>query len=40
MCTSRLGENVIRQAEVHIIARTSHYLKKRAAEGAFCEGAG
>jgi NtrC-family two-component system response regulator AlgB len=33
----RVGENVIRQAEVRIIAATSHDLKKRAAEGAFRE---
>ncbi|HZR18464.1 MAG TPA: sigma-54 dependent transcriptional regulator [Verrucomicrobiae bacterium] len=33
----RLGENVIRQAEVRIIAATSHDLKRRAAEGAFRE---
>jgi len=33
----RLGENVIRQAEVRIIAATSHDLKKRASEGAFRE---
>jgi NtrC-family two-component system response regulator AlgB len=33
----RVGENVIRQADVRIIAATSHDLKKRAAEGAFRE---
>ncbi len=33
----RVGENIIRQAEVRIIAATSHDLKKRAAEGAFRE---
>jgi two-component system, NtrC family, response regulator AlgB len=33
----RVGENVIRQAEVRIIAATSHDLKKRTAEGAFRE---
>jgi NtrC-family two-component system response regulator AlgB len=33
----RVGENVIRQAEVRIIAATSHDLKQRAAEGAFRE---
>jgi NtrC-family two-component system response regulator AlgB len=33
----RVGENVIRQAEVRIIAATSHDLKKRAADGAFRE---
>ena len=33
----RVGENVIRQAEVRIIAATSHDLKKRSAEGAFRE---
>jgi NtrC-family two-component system response regulator AlgB len=32
-----VGENVIRQAEVRIIAATSHDLKKRVAEGAFRE---
>jgi len=33
----RVGENIVRQAEVRIIAATSHDLKKRAAEGAFRE---
>jgi NtrC-family two-component system response regulator AlgB len=33
----RVGENVIRQAEVRVIAATSRDLKKRAAEGAFRE---
>jgi len=33
----RVGENVIRKAEVRIIAATSHDLKKRVAEGAFRE---
>jgi NtrC-family two-component system response regulator AlgB len=33
----RVGENVTRQAEVRIIAATSHDLKKRVAEGAFRE---
>ena len=33
----RVGENVIRRAEVRIIAATSHDLKKRVAEGAFRE---
>jgi len=33
----RVGENVVRQAEVRIIAATSHDLKKRVAEGAFRE---
>jgi len=33
----RVGENVIRQAEVRIIAATSHDLKRRVAEGAFRE---
>jgi NtrC-family two-component system response regulator AlgB len=33
----RVGENVIRQAEVRIIAATSHDLKKRVAAGAFRE---
>ncbi|HLH54137.1 MAG TPA: sigma-54 dependent transcriptional regulator [Verrucomicrobiae bacterium] len=33
----RVGENVIRQAEVRIIAATSQDLKRRAAEGAFRE---
>jgi NtrC-family two-component system response regulator AlgB len=33
----RVGENLIRQAEVRIIAATSHDLKQRAAEGAFRE---
>src|SRR6266567_2795777 len=33
----RVGENVIRQAEVRIIAATSRDLKKRVAEGAFRE---
>jgi NtrC-family two-component system response regulator AlgB len=33
----RVGENVIRRAEVRIIAATSHDLKQRAAEGAFRE---
>jgi NtrC-family two-component system response regulator AlgB len=33
----RVGENVIRQAEVRVIAATSHDLKKRVAEGAFRE---
>jgi NtrC-family two-component system response regulator AlgB len=33
----RVGENVLRQAEVRIIAATSHDLKKRVAEGAFRE---
>jgi NtrC-family two-component system response regulator AlgB len=33
----RVGENVIRQAEVRIIAATSQDLKKRVAEGAFRE---
>ncbi|HTL18232.1 MAG TPA: sigma-54 dependent transcriptional regulator [Patescibacteria group bacterium] len=33
----RVGENVLRQAEVRIIAATSHDLKQRAAEGAFRE---
>lgn len=33
----RVGENIIRQAEVRIIAATSHDLKKRSAEGAFRE---
>src|ERR1035437_8183324 len=33
----RVGENVPRQAEVRIIAATSHDLKKRVAEGAFRE---
>ncbi|MEO7414107.1 MAG: sigma-54 dependent transcriptional regulator [Opitutaceae bacterium] len=33
----RVGENVIRQAEVRIIAATNRDLKKRVAEGAFRE---
>ena len=33
----RVGENVTRQAEVRIIAATSHDLKTRVAEGAFRE---
>src|SRR5690349_3193345 len=33
----RVGENVTRQAELRIIAATSHDLKKRVAEGAFRE---
>ena len=33
----RVGENVIRQAQVRIIAATSHDLKKRVTEGAFRE---
>ncbi|HTL59365.1 MAG TPA: sigma-54 dependent transcriptional regulator [Candidatus Limnocylindrales bacterium] len=33
----RVGENVTRQAEVRIIAATSHDLKKRVAAGAFRE---
>ena len=33
----RVGENVTRQAEVRVIAATSHDLKKRVAEGAFRE---
>ena len=33
----RVGENIIRQAEVRIIAATSHDLKKRTTEGAFRE---
>jgi two-component system, NtrC family, response regulator AlgB len=33
----RVGENVTRQAEVRIIAATSHDLKQRVAEGAFRE---
>src|SRR5438477_1059452 len=33
----RVGENVVRHAEVRIIAATSHDLKKRSAEGAFRE---
>jgi NtrC-family two-component system response regulator AlgB len=33
----RVGENVTRQAEVRIIAATSHDLKKRVSEGAFRE---
>jgi two-component system, NtrC family, response regulator AlgB len=33
----RVGENVVRRAEVRIIAATSRDLKKRAAEGAFRE---
>jgi NtrC-family two-component system response regulator AlgB len=33
----RVGENVIRKAEVRVIAATSHDLKKRVAEGAFRE---
>jgi NtrC-family two-component system response regulator AlgB len=33
----RVGENVIRQAEVRIIAATSHELRKRVAEGTFRE---
>jgi NtrC-family two-component system response regulator AlgB len=33
----RVGENVIRQAEVRIIAATSHDLKQRVGEGAFRE---
>jgi NtrC-family two-component system response regulator AlgB len=33
----RVGENVARQAEVRIIAATSHDLKKRVADGAFRE---
>ncbi len=33
----RVGENVTRQAEVRIIAATSHDLRKRVAEGAFRE---
>jgi NtrC-family two-component system response regulator AlgB len=33
----RVGENVIRQAEVRIIAATSHDLKQRGAAGAFRE---
>jgi len=33
----RVGENVIRQAEVRIIAATSHDLKQRVTEGAFRE---
>ena len=33
----RVGENVIRQAEVRVIAATSRDLKKRVAEGAFRE---
>ncbi len=33
----RVGENVTRQAEVRIIAATSHDLKKRVAEGSFRE---
>ena len=33
----RVGENVVRQAEVRIIAATSRDLKKRVAEGAFRE---
>jgi two-component system, NtrC family, response regulator AlgB len=33
----RVGENVIRKAEVRIIAATSHDLKKRVAEGTFRE---
>src|SRR5436190_13319146 len=33
----RVGENVTRQAEVRIIAATSHNLKQRVAEGAFRE---
>ena len=33
----RVGENAIRQAEVRIIAATSHDLKKRVAEGVFRE---
>src|SRR5579859_3607272 len=33
----RVGENVIRQAEVRVIAATSHDLKKRVADGAFRE---
>ena len=33
----RVGENITRQAEVRIIAATSHDLKKRVAEGTFRE---
>jgi NtrC-family two-component system response regulator AlgB len=33
----RVGENITRQAEVRIIAATSHDLKKRVSEGAFRE---
>ncbi|SPE61603.1 Alginate biosynthesis transcriptional regulatory protein AlgB [Verrucomicrobia bacterium] len=33
----RVGENVIRQAEVRVIAATSHDLKTRVAEGTFRE---
>ena len=33
----RVGENIIRHAEVRVIAATSHDLKKRVAEGAFRE---
>src|SRR5579864_3675850 len=33
----RVGENIIRKAEVRIIAATSHDLKKRSAEGSFRE---
>jgi two-component system, NtrC family, response regulator AlgB len=33
----RVGENITRQAEVRIIAATSHDLKQRVAEGAFRE---
>jgi two-component system, NtrC family, response regulator AlgB len=33
----RVGENVMRQAEVRVVAATSHDLKKRVAEGAFRE---
>ena len=33
----RVGENITRQAEVRIIAATSHNLKRRVSEGAFRE---